>query len=417
MSVERTKVNESEEKLSFDLSTEETEKYFNEILKQESKKITLQGFRKGKAPIELVRKMYGKAIFYDNLDKIAQNRFWDEIDLLGIDVLGTPKLTELDLKEDGGLKFDIQFEILPDLDFDKMDSIEVEKKEFELSDRYVNQLLESVQFQLRTEEDAEEITSNDFLVTIETTPINEENNKPKAYHLALPYDYYNQDFVNRLMNKKINDEFETEIPIFKQTENEKKPQNNKIKYKIVGLKKIQLPALDDELAKKYSNGKFNTLEELKNFLVEQELEEIKKSDYENFKKNLKNKILDAFSFTPPPSIIENYRRQFEEYLKKNHPTFNLNDQDDLQLIESGSLNEAKWYVIQKNLLLKFNLNLTEEEIDSYASKLAEKYNASKEAVIAFLKSDRSSLLLELQLDKVYKFLEEKVKIKPEKVVL
>lgn len=417
MSIERTKLNESEEKLSFDLSSEETEKYFSEILRQESKKITLQGFRKGKAPLDLVRKMYGKAIFYDNLDKIAQNRFWDEIDLLGIDVLGTPKLTALDLKEDGGLKFDIQFEILPELQFDNLDSIEVEKKEFELSDKYVNQLLESVQFQLRTEEDAEEITSNDFLVTIEAKPVTEENQKPNVYHLALPFDYYNPDFVNLLMNKKINDEFETDIPLFKQNEDEQKPQNQTIKYKIVGLKKIQLPALDDELAKKYSDGKISTLDELKKHLIKQEIEEITKSEYANFKKNLKSKILDAFFFTPPPSVVESFKKDFEEYLRKNIPNVNLNEEGNKEFIKSGSLKEAKWYVIQKNLISKFNLQLTDEEIDSYALELAQKYNASKEAVVAFLHSDKSSFLLELQLDKIYKFLEEKVKIKPEKVVL
>lgn len=417
MSVERTKLNDAEEKLSFDLSSEEIENYFNEILKQESKKITIQGFRKGKASLDLVRKMYGKAIFYENLDKIAQNRFWDEIDLLGINVLGTPKLTVLDLKKDGGLKFDIQFEVIPDLQFDSLDSIEVEKKEFELSDEYVNHLLESVQFQLRKEEDAEEITSKDFLVTIEAKPVNEENQKTNVYHLALPFDYYNPDFVNLLMNKKNNDEFETDIPLLKQTENEQNPQNQTIKYKIVGLKKIQLPALDDELAKIYSDGKFNTLEELKKHLIDKEIEEIKKSDYTNFKKNLKNRILDAYSFTPPPSIVDSFKKDFEEYLRKKVPNANLDEEGNKELIESEALKEAKWYVIQSNLISKFNLQLTDKEIDSYASELAQKYNANKVSVIAYLKSERSSLLAELQLDKIYKFLEEKVKIKTEKVVL
>lgn len=417
MSVERTKLNDAEEKLSFDLSSEEIENYFNEILKQESKKITIQGFRKGKAPLDLVRKMYGKAIFYENLDKIAQNRFWDEIDLLGINVLGTPKLTVLDLKKDGGLKFDIQFEVIPDLQFDSLDSIEVEKKEFELSDEYVNHLLESVQFQLRKEEDAEEITSKDFLVTIEAKPVNEENQEPNVYHLALTFDYYNPDFVNLLMNKKIKDEFETDIPLLKQSENEQNPQNQTIKYKIAELKKIQLPVLDDELAKMYSDGKFNTLEELKKHLIDKEIEEIKKSDYTNFKKNLKNRILDAYSFTPPLSIVDSFKKDFEEYLRKKVPNANLNEEGNKELIKSEALKEAKWYVIQSNLISKFNLQLTDEEIDSYASELAQKYNANKVSVIAYLKSERSSLLAELQLDKIYKFLEEKVKIKTEKVVL
>jgi len=114
-------LNDSERKISIEMPKEETEKYFEEILKEESKKLTIPGFRKGKAPLSLVRKMYGEALFYDNLHKIANNRFWDEIDTLGIEIIGVPKITNLDLTDDKELKFDIEFEVLPEIDLSNLD--------------------------------------------------------------------------------------------------------------------------------------------------------------------------------------------------------------------------------------------------------------------------------------------------------
>jgi len=107
--------------------------------------LTIPGFRKGKAPLSLVRKMYGEALFYDNLHKIANNRFWDEIDTLGIEIIGVPKITNLDLTDDKELKFDIEFEVLPEIDLSDLDQkladVTIEKKEYELTDSFFDKVL------------------------------------------------------------------------------------------------------------------------------------------------------------------------------------------------------------------------------------------------------------------------------------
>lgn len=399
---------------------EETQRYFDEILKKEAKKLAIPGFRKGKAPLSLIRKMYGDAIFYDNLDKIAQNRFWDEMDTQGIEVIGIPKLTDLDLKEDGSLKFEIQFEVFPNIEIDNIEVIEVEKEEFEISEKFAEDMIEYVRFELRTEETADKIDSMEFIVTFEKTDVDgREPKNPEKIPVYLKNPSINQEFVNLLLNKGLNDEFETSIPLLiKKDEREEKEEqtSQNSRYRITEIKKVILPEVNDELAVKYSNGKISTLEDLKKTLIETELSYYKNQEVLNIRKTIREEFIKKFQFVPPPSLVEKQALAIEEDLKKKYKVNNLTSEIQSQVRELAS-KDIQWYIIVNKLKEKFGLHLTEDEIDAYAQSLSEKNNLEKEKVIKYLYSDKSSLLNELEMDKFYNFILSKIRIIPKKVTI
>ncbi|MGB9665382.1 MAG: trigger factor, partial [Ignavibacteria bacterium] len=269
-------LNDAERKISIEMPKDETEKYFEEILKEESKKITIPGFRKGKAPLSLVRKMYGEALFYDNLGKIAQNRFWDEIDTLGIEIIGVPKITNLDITEEEGLKFDIEFEVLPEINFSDFDQkitdLTLEKKEYELSDAYINQILKEIQFQNRTEEQIEVVDSNEVIIEVQRKEKSENPaQQPQTFAVYLNYEKINPQFRELFLNKKVGDKVEThQEPILNEKNSE---QENKIvyEYEIQKILKVNLPELNDEFVKKISDGRFENLDSFKQNLIQEEL--------------------------------------------------------------------------------------------------------------------------------------------------
>ncbi len=423
MSIEIQNLNESERKVSIQMEKEETQKYFEEILKKEAKKLTIPGFRKGKAPLSLVKKMYGDALFYDNLDKIAENKFWDEIDLQGIEVFGVPKLTDINLDENGGLKFEIEFEVLPQIEITDFDGIEVEKEEYEISDKFYEDIVEYVRFQLRTEEPAEIIDSMDYIVELEifngnNTSEKESAQEPKKYSLYLKNLELNQEFVNLLLNKKLNEEFETSIPILnndieKQTS---KDADQIKKYKIVTIKKVILPEANDELAKKFTNDQLKTLEELKQQFAQRELEYRKAEAYQKLKDEIRKALISKYNFHPPTSLIERAAKYYSEDIKKK---YNVNQlpEETLKTINEYASNDAKWYIIKKSIKDKFNLDLSEQEVIEYAQSLAEKFNINQEAVLKFLYSDKSTLLDEKADEKFFNFILDKIKVNTRKVII
>lgn len=417
MSTEIQQLNESERKISIEMPQEETQKYFEEILKKEAKKIQIPGFRKGKAPLSLVKKMYGEALFYDNLDKIAENKFWDEIDSQGIEVLGIPKLTDLDLTKDGGIKFEIQFEVTPKIEIENFEDIEVEKAEFEISDKFIENYIEYIRFQLRNEEPAEKIDSMDYIVLLEKLDDSKNaESQPKQFSIYLKNPDVNQEFINLLIGKNLNEELETSIPLLNKEDEKSATEKEVIRYKILEIKKVILPEINDELAKKYSEGKIETLEDLKKRLIEEELAYQNEEEKLNLRKAIRNAFIEKYNFTPPPSLILRHQNQIEEELKTKYKTKVIPDYLQKDIKEIAEM-DVKWYLITKSIMDKYNLHLTSEEVENYAQELADKYNQDKDSILKYLYSNKSTLLSEKETDKLFDFLLSKIKIKTKKVTI
>lgn len=398
---------------------DETQKYFEEILKEEAKKITIPGFRKGKAPISLVKKMYGDALFYDKLDKIAQNKFWDEIDTLDIKVIGIPKLTDIDLNDEGGLKFQIQFEVLPQIEIDNFEEIEVEKEEYELSDKYIEDVLEYLRFEKRTEEPSEKIESMEYIVVLETSTSESTSKEPEKIPIYLKNQKINQEFVNLLLDKKLNDEFETSIQIAIESQNSvegKDSINKTTKYKIKEIKKVILPELNDDFAKEYSKGKIESLEDLKKTIAQEELAYYNRDANLNLMTSIKDAFVEKFKFTPPPSLVEKQLEHKAKQLAKEYKNFEMNEETK-KLLQNISEKDVRWFLIMDAIKLKYNLNLTNEEIDNFAQSLAEKYNQDKNAILQYLQTKGSVLLEEKASEKFFDFILGKIKVKTKKVTI
>jgi len=174
--------------------------------------------------------------------------------------------------------------------------------------------------------------------------------------------------------------------------------------------------VNDELAKTYSNGKFETLEELKKEFAERELDYLNSQAKIDFKEAIKNAFVTKYDFQPPPTLVENMIKYYIEQLKKNSNIKELND-NLLQAVRERAFNEARWHLIANALKDKYNLRLFEEEINEKAQSLSEKYNIPKEEVIKFLYSRHSALLEEMEEQKLFDFISEKIKIKPKKITI
>jgi trigger factor len=415
-------LNDSERKISIEMPKEETEKYFEEILKEESKKLTIPGFRKGKAPLSLVRKMYGEALFYDNLHKIANNRFWDEIDTLGIEIIGVPKITNLDLTDDKELKFDIEFEVLPEIDLSDLDQkladVTIEKKEYELTDSFFDNILKDIQFQYRTQEEIDTVVSYEVIVVTDKTEKSENRTKePQIFGVYLNDEIINPEFRDLLLNKKVGDKFETALePTLddKNINNDSKPV---YEYEIKKILKVKLPEINEEFIKKITNNENETFETFKEKILKDELQYLTSEEEKAFIRKLKDVLVEKFKVTPPPSMVEKTVKDYVKDLKTIETYKNVSDDQLSELVKPLAEKNVIWFIIKKSLVKQSGLDLTEEEINNYAQKLSEKYKLPVEQAKNYLVTRGANLLEELLEEKIFNFLKPKVKITTKKEVL
>ena len=401
---------------------EETEKYFEEILKEESKKLTIPGFRKGKAPLSLVRKMYGEALFYDNLHKIANNRFWDEIDTLGIEIIGVPKITNLDLTDDKELKFDIEFEVLPEIDLSNLDQkladVTIEKKEYELTDSFFDNILKDIQFQYRTQEEIDTVVSYEVIVVTDKTEKSENRTKePQIFSVYLNDEIINPEFRDLLLNKKVGDKFETALVPTLDDENINNDSKPVYEYEIKKILKVKLPEINEEFIKKITNNENETFETFKEKILKDELQYLTSEEEKAFIRKLKDVLVEKFKVTPPPSMVEKTVKDYVKDLKTIETYKNVSDDQLSELVKPLAEKNVIWFIIKKSLVKQSGLDLTEEEINNYAQKLSEKYKLPVEQAKNYLITRGANLLEELLEEKIFNFLKPKVKITTKKEVL
>lgn len=430
MSIEIKKITDSEQTMSVRMEKEELDKYFEEILKEEAKKMTIEGFRKGKAPLSLIRKMYGESLFYANLDKIANNKFWDEIDIRGINVLFTPSITKLNLNSEGGLNFEVQFETPPEFELINLEEIEVEKNEYELTESYLQKVMNYVQFELREEQDADEISSEDFITKLSFQELDEANNEipnknPREIFIYLKNENLPKNILEKLLNKKKNDNFEIELDIdkFLTTLEGKEFTANEFpkKYRVTisDIKKVNLLPISDELAKKYFGEENKTLEDLKKYIEEKETKYYEKKSKDEFVSNLEKILIEKHNFNPPPTVVQRMKDQIINDMSKRYKVSKdafLTDETLKANIEQSALNSTKYFYIKEKLLNQLDIKIEDSDLDKDAETFASRIQKTKEETLEILRKNKNYIDSKLT-EKLFDEIGKKVKVKTNKITL
>ena len=144
-----SKASPVEYELDIHATAEDLEPKLKDALKAQRKNMDVQGFRKGKAPLGLVKKMHGDAIGYRVAEQYVQEVFEEEVEGNDdLEPLGQPTLTELDYALDEDLHAIIRFGVRPEVEIEDLSSIQISMLDPEVTDEDVEQEIE----RLRTDE-------------------------------------------------------------------------------------------------------------------------------------------------------------------------------------------------------------------------------------------------------------------------
>ena len=106
---------------------EELQPHFNKAYADYRKKVEIRGFRKGKAPVDIIKKLYGDLIEHEALESIASDFYRQTIKEKNLKPIGEPTLIDLDFKHESGVKFKIHYDVRPEIVLKDYKGIEIEK--------------------------------------------------------------------------------------------------------------------------------------------------------------------------------------------------------------------------------------------------------------------------------------------------
>lgn len=413
-----TKVNiisDSEHEVEVNLSYEEIKPEIEEAYKKESKTIAVPGFRKGKVPMHMIKKMYGEAIEYQASEKIAQKKFWDVVDEKELKPISTPALTDIDFVKNEKLFFKVKYEIKPELELKDYKGIEIEKPIFKVKDEDVQKEIDYLLKQNATFEPADAVENNNCRITVNLQRLDKDNNpisgsSSENIVIDLSESNVNPQIAQSAKDKKVGETFNFVFTDEHFHGEEKHVEEFNYSADITKIEKIVLPEPTEELVKKLSKDKASSLDELKAEL-KKNFESYYEGQTENiFSNSLINKVVENNDFTAPPGYVENLKNRLIEMEKENAKRYKqpFDERAVADQLKERAEWTAKWQIILENLAKKENISVDDSELEVLAKEEAEKTGISVDKLVKYYKdSNRTEALLE---DKVVKFLKENAKI-------
>lgn len=309
-------------KITIEVSAEDFEAAVVKSYHKNKGKISIQGFRKGKAPRKMIEKLYGPEIFYEDAANFAIPEAYEAAAKeCGLEIVSRPEIDVEDIGKDKPFVFTATVAVKPEVELGDYKGIEVEKQEIKVLAADVNAEIDRVREQnarIMTVEDREikkdDIAVIDFEGFVDGEAF--EGGKGTDYSLTIGSHSFIDTFEDQLIGKKTGDKVDVNVTFpeeYHEASLKGKPALFKVEIKEVKVK--ELPKLDDEFASEVSE--FDTLKEYK-ASVKKTLTDRKKAQVKTEKENkvLEKVVENAKVELPAPMVDEQVSQMVNEFASR-----------------------------------------------------------------------------------------------------
>ena len=376
-------------KLTIEADAAEFEEALQKAYLKNRNRISVQGFRKGKAPRSIIEKLYGAGIFYeDAANLIIPDAYEKAAQESGLEIVSRPEIDVEQIEKGKPFIFTAEVAVKPEVTLGQYKEIEVEAKPVEVTAEELDAELGRVREQNsrtitvddRAVEDGD-ITTIDYEGFADGVPF--EGGKGENQTLVIGSHSFIDTFEEQLIGKKIGEEAEIHVTFpedYHAKELAGKPAVFKVTVKEIKVK--ELPNLDDEFAQDVSE--FNTLEEYKADL-EKTIRERKEKDAKRAKEDaVVEKIIENAQMEIPQAMIDSQARQMaDEFAQRLQMQGMQMDQylqytglDADKFVETTKPQALKR--IQTRLVLEAvvkaeNIQVSDEELEKEFEEMAKAY--------------------------------------------
>lgn len=372
ITLDRTDSNEASIKIK--INEADYQPKLEEKLKEYKKKANLKGFRPGKVPTPLIKKMYGKAILVDELNHILQHSLINYIKEQDLNIIGEPlpnneKNAEVDFDTQKDFEFEYEiglvdeFEVNLDKKFTYYE-IKVDKKE-------INKQAEELQTQYGHLKEVDAVDEKAILHGQLKQQDGEIHRKA-----ILTLDMISKGETKNFVGKKVGDTISFEIEkaltdekaiarLTEKQEEEAKALKGTFTYTIEKIERQEKAELNQDFFDKlFGPGQVKSEEEFK-----QKLEE-------SFKENYQRESDQLFEIDARETLVENTKINVpENFFKKWLITVNKEDIDEASVEKDYDkyVNELKWMLIKSKILSQYDLKVEFKEVEDKAKELFRNY--------------------------------------------
>ena len=424
--VEKTK-NANEVKLNVTIEAKKFDEAIKKVYFKSAKYFNIPGFRKGKAPMNIVEKYYGKEIFYeDAFNEVVPEELEKAVEENKLEVVSRPDIDVTQIGKGQDLIFTAIFQTKPEAELGKYKGVEIKKIEYKVTDEDVEHELGHMQ------------EHNSRLISVEDRPVEKgdianinfegfvdgvafEGGKAENHDLEIGSNTFIPGFEDQIIGMKIDEEKDIKVKFPDEYfSKDLAGKDATFKVKVNEIKKKELPTLDDEFAKDVSE--FDTLKELKESIKEkQQKQNDERAKYETQDAVIKA-VCENVKVDIPSGMIETETENMLKDMEQRLSYQGLKLDQYLQMMGKTREEMQKEYEPQAVEAIKSRLALeavikaekievADVDVDEKIKEMAKNYGRENDE--EFLKNEnvRNYIKQGLESEKAIEFLVENAKIK------
>ena len=396
MSVQVEKLEKNMAKLTIEVPAEEVEKALQKAFLKNKNRISVPGFRKGKVPRQMIEKMYGPEVFYeDAVDEMLPSAYEKAVEECGEDIVSSPAIDITQIKKGEPFIFTAEVALKPEVKLGKYKGVKVEKADTEVTDEEVDAEINkerernarNIEVTDRPVKDGD-MTVLDFEGFVDGVAF--EGGKGENYSLTIGSGAFIPGFEEQLIGAEIDKETEVNVT-FPEDYQAAELQGKAAVFKctVKEIKEKELPELDDEFAGEVSE--FETLEEYRAD-VKAKLTEKKETEAKNAKEEaVIEAIVNDSDMEIPDAMLETQQRQMvDEFAQRlqmqgmsieQYYQFTGSSHDRMvEQVKPQAEKRIKSRLVLEAIVKAENITASEEEYEKELGVIAEAYQIDLEDV-------------------------------------
>lgn len=421
------KVDTNRYELEILIDAESFQNAIKEAYKQNRKKINVQGFRKGKAPLSIIEKYYGEGVFFedalnllyaDALESAAKEANIKMIDdKIDFDLVSISKAEGVDFKATVTTYPEVELNNYKGLTAERVIPVVTDAEVDDEINRMADRSARVVAVEDRAAENGD-ITTIDFEGFVDEVAF--DGGKAEGYALTLGSNQFIPGFEDQIVGHNVGDEFDVKVEFPKDYGAENLAGKPAVfKVKLHEIKNRELPAIDDEFAKDVSE--FDTLDELKADVRAKALERKTTASDEELENDLIEKLIAELKAEIPAAMferrIDDSIRDFDFRLRSQGMDLDTYmkylGMTDVNVLRDNFRPQAEKSVKVRMALEKIveleNIVPTSEDLDAEFEKLAKQYNMEADKIKTMI--PESELTQDVAVSKAIALVKDSAKIK------
>lgn len=370
---------------------EDLREHFEKAYEEYRKKIEIRGFRKGKAPIDIVKKLYADLIEQDALQEIATALYRQAVLEKQLRPIGDPVLSDMDYRKGTEFRFKIRYDVRPSIALKEYKGIPVRKLVHTVTEDEIEKEMERLLRMSSTLEPAEAATGPDFVVTATMQDLDESGTpligrKSENLRFYLADEQLEQPFKDALKNATVGMDPRVQ---FQHAHGDHTHSVNS-RLSVTKIERVVLPVLDDAFVAKVTKDKIKSVEELRTNIRKDVHDYWRSKSERQVLNDLIGEIIRRHEFEVPESLVRSVLESLLEEVKQDSPDKKLpGDFNVEQFFEQNrayAAAQSRWALLREEIIKAESLTAEDADLEKLAAQESERVKIDKERLVNYYKT-------------------------------